>query len=127
MQLLVLNFMLIRRIRKMFGQDYAENNFKNERRFLMVTMFFFSVGYLLISVRSLVGYILFSDINENWSLEHICGHNYEVVLFNILSIFFVYILPFTAIFSLHFVNFKKEAKKQAMIEKVKQQYDEYEN
>ncbi len=104
----------------MFGDDYAEKNFKNERRFLMVTMIFFSLSYLFISAKSIVGYIIFYQINENWSLDHICGHNFHVVVFNCLSVIFVDILPLTAIFYLHYVNFsKEEAKKCAMMEAVK--------
>ena len=61
-QLFFLNFTLIHTMRKMFGDDYAEKNFKNERRFLMVTMFFFSISYLLISAKSIAGYIIFNEI-----------------------------------------------------------------
>ena len=119
MQLLYLNCLLIHTIRKMFGEDYAENNFKNERRFLMVTMFFFSLSYLFISVKSIIGYIIFQDLNDGWQLDHICGQNFQVVLFNTISILFVDLLPFTAIFILHFINFRKEAKKQAIMDAVK--------
>ena len=118
-QLLFLNFILIHTMRKMFGEDYAEKNFKNERRFLMVTMIFFSLSYLFISAKSIAGYIIFYQIDENWSLDHICGHNFQVVVFNSLSVFFVDILPLTAIFCLHFSNFLKEAKKCAMMEAIK--------
>ena len=61
-QLLFLNFKLLKTMRKMFGQEYAENNFKHERRFLMLTMVSFSMSYLCISLKSAAGYIL---LNEN--------------------------------------------------------------
>lgn len=48
----------------MFGGSYAENNFKQERRFLMVTVFCFTVAYFLLAIQSCIGLLFFYNGGE---------------------------------------------------------------
>ena len=92
----------------MFGESYAEANFKNERRFLMTTVVAFSVSYFFISAKSLIGYLFFLKNSQFDRTQYICSNNQHVDLFNIVCFLVIDFFPFMAIYCLHLANFKKE-------------------
>ena len=114
-KLLYLNFSLLKTIRRMFGQNYAEDNFRQERRFLMVTVFCFSVAYILLAIQSMIGTIFLYDNNQRVK-EIICDQGIKSKVFNLVNVLFVDQIPFAAIFTLHWINFRKETTKQALVE-----------
>ena len=82
----------------------------------MTTVVAFSVSYLLISVKSIVGYAMFQRHGSYNELEYICTHNQYVDIFNVVCFLVIDYLPFLAIYCLHLVNFKKEEQKNALLE-----------
>ena len=115
-QLLVLNIRLVRTMRLMFGESYAEANFKNERRFLMTTVVAFSVSYFFISAKSIIGYFFLSIHSQYNRAQYICRNNMHVDIFNVCCFLVIDFFPFIAIYCLHLANFKKEDQKNALLE-----------
>ena len=99
----------------MFGRSYAENNFKQERRFLMVTVFCFTVAYFLLAIQSCIGSLFLYKGGEMVE-EILCEQGIKSLVYNITNVLIVDQIPFAAIFSLHWINFRKETHKQAMVE-----------
>ena len=110
LKLLYLNFSLLKTIRHMFGNNYAENNFKQERRFLIVTVFFFSMAYFLLALQSLIG-TLFIYIDGEKYMKIVCSQSTENLVFTLINVLVVDLIPFAAIFTLHWINFRKETAK----------------
>ena len=110
LKLLYLNFSLLKTIRHMFGNNYAENNFKHERRFLLVTVFFFSMAYFLLALQSLIG-TLFLYTDGKKFMKIVCSQGTENIVFTLINVLIVDQIPFAAIFTLHWINFRKETAK----------------
>ena len=69
-------------------------------------------------MRSLFGYFLFLDIekqNER-KIDFVCDHNFRTIIFNLVCFLLCDFIPFTAIFSLHLINFRKEAMKNEILD-----------
>ena len=88
LKLLYLNFSLLKTIRHMFGNNYAENNFKQERRFLIVTVFFFSMAYFLLALQSLIG-TLFLYIDGKEYMKIVCSQSTENLVFTLINVLVV--------------------------------------
>ena len=88
LKLLYLNFSLLKTIRHMFGNNYAENNFRQERRFLIVTVFFFSMAYFLLALQSLIG-VLFLYTDGKIFMQIVCAQGTKNLVFTLINVLVV--------------------------------------
>ena len=72
----------------MFGNNYAENNFKHERRFLLVTVFFFSMAYFLLALQSLIG-TLFLYTDGKKFVRIVCAQGTENLVYTLINVLVV--------------------------------------
>ena len=102
-QLLSVNFILLRRINRLFGAE-ADTKFKEEKRFLMTTLIFFSISYLLTMAKN----VLIFDIvayDDDEVATFLCKTNFRQSMVNIVTYFLTEWLPYAIIFILNYKNF----------------------
>ena len=108
-QLLVINFILLRLMNRIFGAHMLEKNFKHENRFLISTLILFSVSYLVGMGRNLVIFWMIENEeegNSNRIHDLWCSSNFEISLFNIGCYTVTELIPYVIIFILNFGNYR---------------------
>lgn len=106
LQLLVINCILLRQLKTLFESNEAEK-FKKERHFLLTTLIFFSLGYLMMDLRNVLIFKLLSIRTPETGIEkYLCDSNLRMSAFNILIACLSDLLPYMIIFSLNFNNFR---------------------
>ena len=90
----------------------APDRFKSEKRFLMSTLFFFSLSYLTTLVRNVIVITILrhkerADIESHRLVEFFCVSNIRLSLFNIGTFTLTELIPYWIIFFLNFRNFRQ--------------------
>ena len=63
-QLIVINLILLRLMKKLFSAHMLEKNFKHEMRFLIVTLILFSISYLATVLKNLAIFWLIENYHD---------------------------------------------------------------
>ena len=111
-QLLAINLMLLKLMKRIFGEHVMEKNFKHELRFLISTLILFSISYLVSVFRNLlIFWMLENEVDDSDELLHTiwCSTNFDISAFNIVCYIITEFIPYIVIFVLNFNNFSKMA------------------
>lgn len=106
-QLLVVNFLLLKQINELLGsKEEADKKFATEKRFLISTLVFFSISYLVAMIKNIIIYeIIVTDIEK---FDHFfCSSNFKEAIINIGYCIIAVLMPYLVIFFLNYKNFSQ--------------------
>lgn len=104
-QLLVVNFCLLKQINKLLGsKEEADKKFAKEKNFLISTLIFFSISYLMFVIRNIIIYSIMTTDSQGFD-NFFCDSNFKVVIENICFYTIAILLPYIVIFILNYKNF----------------------
>lgn len=89
--------------------NQGSSKFRTEKLFLISTLIFFSVSYLISTVRNIILYVMITDIKEGKSskaYDFFCKSNLHMSMFNAATFILTELVPYTVIFWLNFRNFR---------------------
>ena len=108
-QLLVINMLLLKVMKRIFGEHVMEKKFKHELRFLISTLVLFSISYLVSVFRNLlIFWMLENEVDDSDEMLHTlwCSTNFDISAFNIVCYIIAEYIPYITIFVLNFNNFR---------------------
>ena len=106
-QLLIVNFILLHQLNTLFPtEEQGRSKFRREKCFLISTLVFFSISYILVVLRNS---ILFSMMTGGQSAvgNWLCESNFKLSVWNIIMATFTELLPYSIIFVLNIKNFRQ--------------------
>lgn len=113
-QLLIINFILLKLMKLLFSQQIIESSFKHEMRFLLSTLVLFSISYLISVFRNLAIFYFLSDDDEDHYDDKLhkiwCTSNFNQSVFNIVVFFVSELIPYFVICILNYKNFSQMIK-----------------
>ena len=106
---------LLKQVNSLFPSSESKK-FAGEKGFLICTLTFFSLSYLIMVLRNVISFEILSlkspqDKMEQW----LCETNLRLLLFNIECSFLTELLPYMIIFCLNFRNFRQMERNQQRV------------
>lgn len=106
-QLLVVNFLLLKQINKLIGsKEEADKKFAKEKNFLISTLIFFAISYLLFVIRNLIIFTIVTTDQQEFD-NVFCSSNLKESIENAVFYTIAILLPYMVIFILNCKNFKQ--------------------
>lgn len=111
-QLIVINLILLRLMKKLFSAHMLEKNFKHEMRFLIWTLVLFSISYLATVLKNIAILWLLENYHDDegerhqWLSKVFCTSNFNIVMFNIGTYIVTELIPYIVIFLLNYHNYR---------------------
>ena len=105
-QLLILNVLLLNQMNSLFGK----NRFMKEKSFLICTLVFFSISYLMSVGKNVLVYMAYKNTQDNATQrinQWFCHSNFRLSVFNVTLFMITEWLPYIIIFALNLRNFRQ--------------------
>ena len=105
-QLLILNVLLLRQMNSLFGK----NRFMKEKSFLICTLVFFSISYLMSVGKNVLLYMAYKNTLDTATQrinQWFCHSNFRLSVFNVTLFMITEWLPYIIIFALNLRNFRQ--------------------